>query len=171
MNSKRHARRLLSLGIAAAAIALATPDHAAAQQRPGGPGGAMANNPGMRLWNALDQRFDGLAEQLAFTDTQTEAVTALVDAFREENKDALGRFEVMASELRSRGRGAGGPGARNRTQRPDRQQMRRSLTGFRDLVQELAPKFETLRTDINGLLEDSQVERLDRFLAQRRPGW
>ena len=70
-------RRLITLGIAAAAIALALPASVSAQRGSGARGG-FANNPGMQLWNALDQRFDGFTEQLALNEEQFGLVTVLV---------------------------------------------------------------------------------------------
>lgn len=172
MNSASHPRQLLALGIATTLIALLAPLSAAAQQRPGGgPGGALANNPGVRLWNALDQRFDGFTEQLSLTEAQSELVTILVEGFREENEGPLRRYDNMMSQMRDRMRGAGGGRAERRGgDRSNRQGMQRPGGELREILQELGPAFETLHADMTGLLDEGQVQRLNRLLARRGPG-
>ena len=109
MNFGKHLGHAVRLGIVAAAIALAIPASASAQRGAGG-GGGMLNNPGLRLWTALDQGFEDFAKELALTEEQTKSVTELVEGFREKNKDALGRWTSIMSSMRSRVRGAGGGG-------------------------------------------------------------
>lgn len=163
-------RRLITLGIAAAAIALALPASVSAQRGPGARGG-FANNPGMQLWNALDQRFDGFTEQLALNEEQFGLVTVLAENFREENKSALGRYRAMMTEMRGQARGAaggarrgGGGGGGNR------QGMRQGMQELRALVQELSPAFETLHEDISKLLTEEQVKSMTQLLERQRPG-
>ena len=158
---------LVRLGIAAAAIAMAIPTSASAQRGPGARGG-FANNPGIRLWTELDQRFDGFTDHLSLSEEQTGQVTALVDDFRDKNKNVLGRFQTMMAEMRSRmGGGAaggarrgGGGGAGNR----------QGMQGFRDLMQQLGPVFETLHTDISAVLDEEQVKSMTQLLERQRPG-
>lgn len=166
MNRTTHPRLIVILGIAAAAIACLAPASAVAQQRPGG--GAVANNPGMRLWNALDQRFDGLAAELSLTEAQTELVTMLVTAFREENEGALGRYDDIMSQMRDRMRGAARSGAARRGgARGNRRGMQRPGADMRAVLQEIGPAFDTLHADMTELLDEEQVQRLSRLLARR----
>lgn len=158
------------LAIAAVALSFVVRQPAAAQ-RPGmGAAGAFADNPGVRLWNALDQRYEEFTEVLGLTDTQVESVTALVEGFREENRAALRRYDEVMTQMRNRMRGgarrgaAGGGGAR-----PNRQGMRPGGGGLADLMEELVPAFETLHTSIVELLDEEQGQTLNEFLT-RRPG-
>lgn len=160
-------RHLFVLGIAAAAVVMAAPQFASAQQRPGG---GFANNPGVRLWNTLDQRFDGFAEQLSLTEAQTLGISLLVENFREENKGALGRYETMMAEMRNRARGARSGGARAGQRPPNRQGMRGAGGALREILQELGPAFEALHTDVTAMLEDDQADRMRELLARQRPG-
>lgn len=160
-------RQLFALGIAAATVVMAAPQFASAQQRPGG---GFANNPGMRLWNTLDQRFDGFAEQLSLTEAQTLGITLLVENFREENKGALGRYETMMADMRNRARGARSGGARTGQRPPNRQGMRGAGGALREALQELGPAFEALHTDVTAMLDDEQADRMRELLARQRPG-
>ena len=108
---------LVRLGIAAAAIAMAIPTSASAQRGPGARGG-FANNPGIRLWTELDQRFDGFTDHLSLSEEQTGQVTALVDDFRDKNKNVLGRFQTMMAEMRSRMGGGARRGGRRGWRQP-----------------------------------------------------
>ena len=167
MKPTKSRRNLVRLGIAAAAIAMAIPTSASAQRGAGGRG-AFANNPGIRLWTELDQRFDGFTEHLSLSEEQTGQVTALVNEFRDENKNTLGRFRTMMAEMRSRmGGGAaggarrgGGGGAGNR----------QGMQNFRDLMQQLGPVFETLHADISAVLDEEQVKSMTQLLERQRPG-
>ena len=155
----RH-RYAVRLGIAAVAIALAIPGSASAQRGAGG-GGGFFNNPGMRLWTALDQRFEDVATELSLTEAQTDSVTRLVTDFREANKDALGRWTDIRNSMRSRTRGAGGGGGRG----ADMQGMQE----MRNLLRQLAPAMETLHTEVTKLLDDEQVKTLATILERRPP--
>ncbi len=167
----RHPRLILTLGLATAAIACLAPFSALAQQRPGGGAGAFANNPGMRLWNALDQRFDDFSTQLSLTEAQTELATMLVAAFREENEGALRRYDRMMSQMRDRMRGgAGGGAARRGGAQGNRQGMQRRGGELRAIIEELGPAFETLQTDVTELLDEDQADRLRQLLTRQRPG-
>ena len=158
---------VVRLGIAAAAIAMAIPTSASAQRGAGARGG-FANSPGIRLWTELDQRFDGFTEHLSLSEEQTGQVTALVNGFRERNKNTLGRFQSLMAEMRSRmgGRAAGGArrggggGAGNR----------QGMQDFRDLMQQLTPAFETLHADVSAVLDEEQVKSMTQLLQQQRPG-
>ena len=85
MNNAKNLRSLVALGVLAATINATHPGSATAQQRRGGgaPGG-FADNPGMALWNALDQRFEDFSERLALSDEQVSRTNTLVADFREE---------------------------------------------------------------------------------------
>lgn len=155
-------RYAVSLGIAAAAIALAIPGSASAQRGAGG-GGGFFNNPGIRLWTALDQRFEGVTKELSLTEEQTESVTGLVTDFREENKDVLGRWASIRNSMRSRTRGAGGGGARGAGG------GMQGMQEVRDLMQQLTPALETLLEDVTGLLDEKQVKTLATILERRPP--
>jgi len=149
------------LGIAAVAIALAIPGSASAQRGAGG-GGGLLNNPGMRLWSELDQRFDDVTTELSLTEAQTDSVTRLVTDFREANKDALGRWTDIRNSMRSRTRGAGGGG---RGAGGGMQGMQE----IRNLIQQLAPPMETLHTEVTKLLDEEQVKTLATILQRRPP--
>ena len=162
---------LVRIGIAAAAIAMAIPTSASAQRGPGARGG-FANNPGIRLWTELDQRFDGFTDHLSLSEEQTGQVTALVDDFRDKNKNVLGRFQTMMAEMRSRmgggaaggaRRGGGGGGG-------NRQGNRQGMRELRALMQQLGPVFETLHTDISAVLDEEQVKSMTQLLERQRPG-
>ena len=109
MKLSRHHAHVVTFGATVAALTLAIPGTASAQRGAGG-GGGFFNNPAMRLWGALDQGFDDFNKELSLSEEQTEAVTRLVADFREENKNALGRWTNMRNSMRSRTRGAGGGG-------------------------------------------------------------
>ena len=163
MRLGRHQGNLRTLGVIAAAIALAIPGSASAQ-RGGGGGGGFPNSTGIRLWVALDQRFEALAKGLSLTEAQTESVTRLVAKFREENRGALGQWaEVMAS-----GRPRTGPpgGGANRPEAGGGMQRMREM---RDLMRRLAPALEILRQEVAGLLDDEQIKTLATILERRPP--
>ncbi len=166
--STRHLTALIVVGIA---LSLAAPRFAAAQ-RPGmGARGALANNPGVRLWNELDQRFEEFAEELVLAEPQVQSVNVLVGNFREENRSALKRYDEVMTQMRIRMRGgARGRAARGGGARPDRQGMRPSGGGFAEIDQELVPAFEGLHADITELLDEEQVEKMKELLARRVPG-
>ncbi len=149
------------LGIAAVAIALAIPGSASAQRGAGG-GGGFLSNPGLRLWTALDQRFDEVAAELSLTEAQADSVTRLVTDFREANKDALGRWTDIGNSMRSRTRGGGGGG---RGAGSGMQGMRE----MRNLIRQLAPAMETLHTEVAKLLDEEQAKTLATILERRPP--
>ena len=107
--------RAITLGVAAAVIALASPGSASAQRGAGG-GGGFFNNPALRLWTALDRGFERLSEELSLTEAQTDSVTRLLADFREENKSAPrsldGHHELHALTHAGPGRREGRWGAR-----------------------------------------------------------
>lgn len=149
------------LGIAAA-IALAIPGSASAQRGAGG-GGGFFNSPGMRLWTALDQRFEDITTELSLTEAQTDSVTRLVTDFREANKDALGRWTDIRNSMRSRTRGAGGGGGRGAGG------GMQGMQEIRNLVQRLTPAMETLHSEVTKLLDKEQVKTLATILERRPP--
>ncbi len=149
------------LGIAAVAIALAIPGSASAQRGAGG-GGGFFNNPGMRLWTALDQRFEDVAAELSLTEAQTDSVTRLVTDFREANKDALGRWTDIRNSMRSRTRGAGGGGRGAGGGLQGMQEMR-------NLIRQLEPAMEALHTEVTQLLDEEQAKTLATILERRPP--
>ena len=125
----------------------------------------------MRLWNALDQRFDDFSAQLSLTEAQTELATMLVAAFREENEGALRRYDRVTSQMRDRMRGAArGGAARRGGAGGNRQGMQRPGGELRAILQELGPAFETLHTDVAAMLDEDQADRLRELLARQRPG-
>ena len=165
-DSMRRPATMPAVAVIALSLVVAQP---AAAQRPGtGAGGAFADNPGVRLWSALDRRYEQFAEELGLTEAQVDSVTALVEGFREENGVALRRYDEMMTQMRNRMRGgarrgaAGGGGAR-----PNRQGMRPGGGGLADLVEELAPAFETLHTSIVELLDAEQEQTLNELLTRR----
>ena len=160
-----HPGRVVTLGVVATAIVLAIPGSASAQR---GAGGGFFNNPGIRLWTALDQRFEEFAKELSLTEAQTESVTELVADFREENKDALGRWTSMMESMRSRGRGAGGGrgtgGGGAGARRPGG-----GMQEMRGLMQQLTPAMENLHGEVTRLLDEEQVKTLAKLLERRPP--
>ena len=160
-----HYGRAITLGVVAAAIALAAPGSASAQRGAGG-GGGFFNNPGLRLWTALDRGFERLSEELSLTEAQTDSVTRLVADFREENKSALGRWTSIASSVRSRARGpAGGRGGGARGGGGGM----RGMQEMRDLMRQLAPALESLHEEVTGLLDEDQAKTLAKLLERRPP--
>ena len=169
MRRNRHLTFLFALGIVGLAAAAALPGSATAQ-RPGGAFGGFANNPGARLWAALDQRFEGFSERLALSDEQANSAAVLIADFREANEDALGRYDRMRAQMRDRmggaRRGAGG-GAR-RGAGGGNAQARQAMQEMRSLVDQLGPAFEVLHRDFSALLSEEQTETLTSLL-QRQP--
>ncbi|MCY3545463.1 MAG: hypothetical protein OXH49_01150 [Gemmatimonadetes bacterium] len=169
MRRNRHLTFLFALGIVGLAAAAALPGTATAQ-RPGGAFGGFANNPGARLWAALDQRFEGFSERLALSDEQANSAAVLIADFREANEDALGRYDRMRAQMRDRmggaRRGAGG-GAR-RGAGGGNAQARQAMQEMRSLVDQLGPAFEVLHRDFSALLSEEQTETLTSLL-QRQP--
>ena len=175
MKSGSHHGYAVRLGIAAAAIALAIPVSASAQRGVGG-GGGFFNNPGMRLWTALDQRFEDVTTELSLTEAQTDSVTTLVTNFREANKDVLGRWKNTANSMRSRTRGAGGGGARGAGGGGARGAGGGGARGagggmqeIRNLLEQLGPALETLHSEVTKLLDEEQVKTLATILERRPP--
>ncbi len=169
-------KSFFALGIVAgAAVALAAaaalPGSATAQ-RPGGALGGFANNPGVRLWDALDQRFEGFSESLALSDEQANSASVLVADFREANKTALGRYDRIRTQMRDRmgrARRGGGGGAR-RGGGGGNAQARQTMQEMRNLVDQLGPAFEVLHRDFSALLNEEQTETLRSLLQRQRPG-
>ena len=150
-------------------LTVLAPTFASAQRGPGARGG-FANNPGIRLWTELDQRFDGFTEHLSLSEEQTGQVTALVDDFRDKNQNVLGRFHTMMAEMRSRMGGGAAGGARRRSGGGNRQGMQQTGQELRALVGQLAPAFKTLHTDISAVLDEEQVKSMTQLLERQRPG-
>ena len=151
---------IFGLGVIAVMIAMATPVIASAQQR--GMGRAFGGSEGQRLWTQLDQRFDEFTQELSLSDAQMGLITLVVDDFREANEDALGRLRAMMADMRGLRQGGG---------RPNRQAMAGVAEKHGNPVQELAPAFEELKTNVAALLDPEQVESLTKMLTQRRrPG-
>ena len=118
----------------------------------------------MVLWGALDQRFDEFTKRLTLTEAQEESITRLVTEFRDKNKDELGRLQSLTSLMRPRpggvrrgGEGGAGGGAGG------------GMQEMRDLMQQLAPDFETLHEDFTALLDKEQKKTLTGLLQRRRP--
>ena len=158
--SRRHAH-IVTFGATVAALTLAIPGTASAQHGAGG-GGGFFNNPAMRLWGVLDQGFDDFNKELSLSEEQTEAVTRLVADFREENKNALGRWTKMRDSMRSRSRGAGGGGGGARGGGGGRQ----SIQEIRDLMRQLTPALETLHEEVTELLDEKQASALATILER-----
>ena len=164
MRRNRHLKSLFALGIvalAAVATMAALPGSVTAQ-RPG--------NPGVRLWESLDQRFEGFSERLALSDEQANSAAVLVADFREANESALGRYDRMRAQMRDRmgaARRGGGGGAR-RGAGGGNPQARQAMQEMRSLVDQLGPAFEVLHRDFSALLSEEQTETL-RTLLQRQP--
>lgn len=161
MNRTRNHARVAMLGLVAAAFTLALPASAFAQR---GAGGGFAQNPGMQLWMALDDRFDEVAKELTLTEDQTASVKTLLTEFTEENKSAA-RLKTLFANMRSRagaGRRGGGGGAGGAA--------RQGFQEMRDLVQQLDPAFEELHEKVTALLDEEQKTTLTTLLQRRRPG-
>jgi len=165
MNRTMNHARAAVLGLAAAAFTLALPASALAQR---GAGGGFAQNPGMQLWMALDDRFDEVAKQVTFTEDQTESVKKLLTEFTEKNKSAA-RLKTLLGNMRSRmgsgRRGGGGAGGGGRGGA-----AMQSFQEMRNLVQQLDPAFEELHEKVTALLTEEQKTTLTTLLQRRRPG-
>ena len=152
-------RRITTLGVLAAAIALVLPAALSAQRGAGGARGGMFNNPGIRLWTQLDQNYEEFSEELTLTEEQTESITTLLKDFREKNKEGLDEYTEMRQSMRNRaGGGGGGAGGAGGLQR------------MQALFEKLGPVFEKLHTDFSELLTEDQTEKLTELLRPRRPG-
>lgn len=165
MNRTRNHARAAVLGLVAAAFTLALPTSALAQR---GAGGGFAQNPGMQLWMALDDRFDEVAKQVTFTEDQTESVKKLLTEFTEKNKSAA-RLKTLLGNMRSRmgaGRRGGGGGAGGGRGGAAMQ----SFQEMRNLIQQLDPAFEELHEKVTALLDEEQKTALTTLLQRRRPG-
>ncbi|MDE2981621.1 MAG: hypothetical protein OXU74_10540 [Gemmatimonadota bacterium] len=167
MRRNRHLKSLFALGIVALAATAALPDSATAQ-RPGGAFGGFANNPGVRLWDALDQRFEGFSQRLALSDEQANSAAVLVADFREANKSALGRYDRVRAQMRDRMGAARRGGGARRGAGAGNAQARQAMQEMRSLVDQLGPAFEVLHRDFSALLNEEQTETL-RSLLQRQP--
>ena len=154
----RHHAHVVTLGAAVAAITLAIPGTASAQR--GAAGGGFFNSPAMRLWGVLDQGFDDFTKELSLSEEQTEAVTGLIADFREENKNALGRWTNLRTLMRTRARGAAGGGARGTGG------GMRSMQDVRNLMRELTPALETLHEKVTKLLDEKQLKTLTTILER-----
>lgn len=157
-------RRITSLGVLAAAIALVLPASLSAQRGAGGAGarGGMFNNPAIMLWTQLDQNYEEFTRQLTLTEEQTESIAGLLKEFREKNEQGLGEYTEMRQSMRNRGGGGGGGagagGGREAFQR------------IRTLLEKLNPAFEKLHTDLGELLTEDQNKKMTELLQPRRPG-
>lgn len=171
MRRNRHLTSLFAVGVVALTAAATLPGSAAAQ-RPGGAFGGFANNPGVRLWEALDQRFEGFSRRLALSDEQANGAAVLVADFREANESALGRYDRMRAQMRDRMGGArrGGGGGARRGAGGGNAQARQAMQEMRNLVDELGPAFEVLHRDFSALLNEEQTETLRSLLQRQRPG-
>lgn len=167
MRRNRHLKSAFAVGIIAVAAAATLPDSATAQ-RPGGAFGGFANNPGVRLWDALDQRFEGFSERLALSDEQANNAAVLVADFREANKSALGRYDRVRAQMRDRMGAARRGGGARRGAGAGNAQARQAMQEMRSLVDQLGPAFEVLHRDFSALLNEEQTETL-RSLLQRQP--
>lgn len=172
MKRTRNHARVALLALVAAAFTLALPASALAQR---GAGGGFAQNPGMGLWMALDDRFDEVAKELTFTEDQTESVKTLLTEFTEKNKSAA-RLKTLLTNMRSRmgagrrggggGAGGGGGGAGGGGGGAAMQ----SFQEMRNLIQQLDPAFEELHEKVTALLNEEQKTALTTLLQRRRPG-
>jgi len=169
MIRNRHLKPFFALGIVAVAAVAALPGSAAAQ-RPGGAFGGFANNPGVRLWAALDQRFEGFSERLALSDEQANSVAVLVADFREANESALGRYDRVRAQMRDRMGAARRGGSARRGAGGGNPQARQAMQEMRSLVDQLGPAFEVLHRDFSALLSEEQTETLRSLLQRQRPG-
>lgn len=153
-------RRILTLGTLAAAILLTLPANASAQRGAGARGG-MFNNPGIRMWNLIDEDVDKFTGQLTLTETQTESVNTLLEEFRKENADGLKRYAGLREKMEAaRGGGGGGRGA-----------MQGMMQEFRQVMETLGPVLEKLHKDFSELLDEEQTKKLAELLQPpRRPG-
>ena len=170
MNNATNLRSLVALGILAATISGAYPGSASAQQRRGGAGAGFADNPGMALWAALDQRFEDFSERLTLSDEQVNRTTTLVADFREANKSNLARWDRVGNQMRNRMGGAqrGGAGGARRGGGAGDPQARQAMQEMRSLVEQLGPAFETLHRDFSQLLNEDQADTLQ-LLLRRQP--
>lgn len=170
MRRIRHLKPVFALGIVALAAAATLPASVTAQ-RPGGAFGGFATNPGVRLWDALDQRFEGFSERLALNDEQANSAAVLVADFREANKSALGRYDRMRAQMRDRmGVARRGGGGARRGAGGGNAQARQAMQEMRSLVDQLGPAFEILHRDFSALLSEEQTETLRNLLQRQRPG-
>lgn len=167
MRRNRHLKSVFAVGIIAVAAAAILPGSVTAQ-RPGGAFGGFANNPGVRLWDALDQRFEGFSERLALSDEQANNAAVLVADFREANKSALGRYDRVRAQMRDRMGAARRGGGARRGAGGGNAQARQAMQEMRSLVDQLGPAFEVLHRDFSALLSEEQTETL-RSLLQRQP--
>ncbi len=172
MTCTRPLKSLFALGIVVVAAAAALPGSVNAQ-RPGGAMGGFANNPGVRLWEALDQRFEGFSERLALSDEQMDGATVLVADFREANESALARYDRVRAQMRDRmgaaRRGGGGGGAR-RGAGGGNAQARQPMQEMRSLADQLGPAFEVLHKEFSALLSEEQTGTLKSLLQRQTPG-
>lgn len=166
MRRNRHLKSLFAVGIVAVAAVATLPGFVTAQR----PGGAFANNPGVRLWDALDQRFEGFSERLALSDEQANRAAVLVADFREANKSALGRYDRMRAQMRDRMGAARRGGGARRGAGGGNAQARQAMQEMRSLVDQLGPAFEVLHRDFSALLSEEQTETLRSLLQRQRPG-
>lgn len=155
-------RRIATLGVLAAAIALVLPASLSAQRGAGGARGGMFNNPAMALWTQLDENYEEFSKQLTLTEEQTENITGLLKDFREKNEQGLEEYTEMRQSMRNRGGGGGGGG--------NREAMQATFQRMRTLLEKLTPAFEKLHTDFGDLMTEDQTKKLTELLQPRRPG-
>lgn len=124
----------------------------------------------MRLWAALDQRFEGFSERLALSDEQANSAAVLVADFREANESALGRYDRVRAQMRDRMGAARRAGGARRGAGGGNAQARQAMQEMRSLVDQLGPAFEVLHRDFSALLSEEQTETLRTLLQRQRPG-
>ena len=157
-------RRIATLGVLAAAIAIVLPASLSAQRGAGGARGGMFNNPGIRLWTQLDENYEEFTEQMTITEEQGESIATLLKDFREKNEQGLKEYSEMRQSMGNRAGGGGGGGG-------NRQAMQATFQRMQTLLEKLGPAFEKLHTDVGELLTEDQTKKLAELLQPpRRPG-
>ncbi|MCY4571373.1 MAG: hypothetical protein OXF01_01120 [Gemmatimonadetes bacterium] len=157
-------RRIATLGVLAAAIAIVLPASLSAQRGAGGARGGMFNDPGIRLWTQLDENYEEFTEQLTITEEQGESIATLLTDFREKNEQGLEEYSEMRQSMGNRAGGGGGGGG-------NRQAMQATFQRMQTLLEKLGPAFEKLHTDVGELLTADQTKKLAELLQPpRRPG-
>lgn len=157
-------RRITTLGVLAAAIAIVLPASLSAQRGAGGARGGMFNNPGIRLWTQLDENYEEFTEQMTITEEQGESIATLLKDFREKNEQGLEEYAEMRQSMGNRAGGGGGGGG-------NRQAMQATFQRMQTLLEKLGPAFEKLHTDVGELLTEDQTKKLAELLQPpRRPG-
>ena len=157
-------RRITTLGVLAAAIAIVLPASLSAQRGAGGARGGMFNNPAILLWTQLDENYEEFTEQMTITEEQGESIATLLTDFREKNEQGLEEYSEMRQSMGNRAGGGGGGGG-------NRQAMQATFQRMQTLLEKLGPAFEKLHTDVGELLTEDQTKKLAELLQPpRRPG-